>query len=102
MDGREETCSYTTTSSTSSSTSSSKGGRWWRLGLGSLTSVGRVSLTLAGGVQELPAVYLLAGQELRHCQPLQQAGKENSQGDSDRQRFVTDCAGEDREHWTTV
>ena len=99
VDGREETCSYTT-SGQGGEAGEGREGRWWRLGLASLTSVGQVRLTLAkagaGQQQEVQVevqVYLLAGQEVRHCHPLQGAVGDN-QGDSDRRRLVTDCSGE--------
>ena len=61
MDGREETCSYTT---------SAGEGRWWRVSLSSITSVGQVSLTLASPPHQV-VVYLGTGQDLTHCHPLQ-------------------------------
>ena len=101
VDGREETCSYTTSTTTSTKDQGveegqGRPGRWWRLSLGSLTSVGQVGLTLAGASHHQVVVYLLTGQEVRHCHPLQGAGGDTQgQGDSDRWRLVTDCAGEE-------
>ena len=106
VDGREETCSYTTTGTTGpggqqEEQEEGRQARWWRLSLGSLTSVGRVSLSLAGagqGQEVQVVVYLLTGREVRHCHPLQGAG-----GDSDRRRLVTDCTGEENtEHCCTL
>ena len=83
VDGREETCSYTTTT---------EEGRWWRVRLGSTISVGQVTVTLATPPDQV-VVYLVSGDQVRHCHPLQTAGDQPPSGLTDRVSLVTDCTG---------
>lgn len=83
VDGREETCSYTT---------SDTEGRWWRVGLGVTRSVGQVRVVLATPPDQV-VVYLLTGHHLTHCHPLQSAGDQPPVRLSDRITLVTDCRG---------
>ena len=83
VDGREETCSYTTTT---------EEGRWWRVRLGSTISVGQVTVTLATPPDQV-VVYLVTGDQVRHCHPLQTAGDQPPSGLTDRVSLVTDCTG---------
>ena len=78
-DGRSETCSYTTTVA---------GERWWSVKLSSVTSVGRVELTLTTPGDNV-VVYIVSDQGQVPCHPLLSV----SAGTSDRYPVYTDCRG---------
>ena len=81
-DGRQETCSYTT--------SAGDQGRWWRLGLRTLTSVGRMVITLTQKPQHV-VVYVVTGSQMKPCHPLQPLKSVDQS--ADRHTVYTECRG---------
>ena len=79
-DGRSETCSYTTTVG---------GERWWSVRLSSVSSVGRVELTLTTPGDNV-VVYIVSDQDRTPCHPLLSVSAGLT---SDRFPLYTDCRG---------